>query len=112
MTPAEFKCTRELLGFSAQWLAVRFNVSLRTIQRFEDGTQPIPAGISEELEEIDRSIAAAIDGYITFFGNKSDATLEVPRVDADAIGGLPASAHRAIAARVRQILPGLHLEFI
>ena len=112
MTPAEFKSTRELLGLSAQWLASRLRVHIRTIQKFEDGALAVPEGITAELFEISESIAAAVDNYIAFFADNADAVLQVPRRESDTEGELPASAHRAIAARVRLALPALRLEYI
>lgn len=134
MTPADFKAIRESLGLSAQWLASAVHVDQRTVRRWEDGAIPLRADVVDLLDRLDRQMAADVEAEIdqvlanldTSHGSHLTAlldglspddwpVLEVPRVDTDVTDarGLPASYHRAVAARVRQRLGGrLHLTYM
>ncbi len=114
MTPAEFKTLRESLGLSAQWLADRAGVALRTVQYWEAGRRArIPADVCAILTEIDdkfeRAVALALEIYIksgappkvTLLRYSSDADLWRYRPD---MAGLPAAAHAALLARTRRAL--------
>lgn len=114
MTPAEFKTVRESLGLSAQWLASRLSVSLRSIRHWEDGEIPIPDGVAAELLNLEDYVEAAADEIVEQL-REFDGGVQVyavPRVDADAPGDLPASLYRAIGARVRASLPDAELDYL
>lgn len=112
MTPAEFKVLRESLGLSAQWLATRFKVSLRSIRNWEDGSSPIPPGIVEELLAVEDFVEAEADDAIDQLQGGGKQVYAVPRVDGDAPDELPASLYRAIGARVRASLPDVELDYL
>jgi hypothetical protein len=125
MTPADVKTIRESLGVSAQWLATAVRVDQRTVRRWEDGAIPLRADVVDLLIRLDvqmaADIAAEVDRILASLGAVAGAdpvsvldslspedwpVLEIPRVDADVTsdGELPASYHRAVAARVRRQL--------
>lgn len=118
LTAAEFKTVRESLGLSADWIAERVGVQVRTVRRWEDGTSPIPEDAWVALVRLEQLVDAAVDNLLDEFGVDDPDDLDepvvvrVPRVDVDSPDGLPASVHRAVAARLRWELPGrVILEF-
>lgn len=118
MTPAELKTLRESLGLTAQWLADRAGVKLRTVQYWEAGRTAVPADVSEMLTRIDaqfteatRQALAVVDeqtqkqGHppetVRLYRYRDDAALWQARPD---MAGLPVTAHAALLARVRLAL--------
>jgi hypothetical protein len=62
MNPAEFKTISESLGLTAQWLADRFAVNLRTVQYWQSGERANPPDdVCLELLELDRQINEAVE---------------------------------------------------
>lgn len=134
MTPADFKTIRESLGLSAQWLATAVDVDQRTVRRWEDGAIPLRSDVVDLLTRLDEQLAAdvvaEVDRILADVGTGAGTApaavldtlepadwpiLEIPRVDMDVTDerGLPASYHRAVAARVRRELGGrLHLTYV
>jgi hypothetical protein len=134
MTPAAFKTIRESLGLSAQWLATAVHVDQRTVRRWEDGAIPLRADVVDLLTQLDEQTTADVvtkaDQVLANLGAAAGANpttaldslapddwpvLEIPRVDTDVADehGLPASYHRAVAARVRRNLGGrLRLTYV
>jgi transcriptional regulator with XRE-family HTH domain len=131
MTPAEVKVLRESLGLSAQWLADAVGADQRTVRRWEDGAIPLRDDLIALLHELEAQAQADaetildailadqgvdevddLDDLLDAMDEGDWPTLEVPRVDADALkrpapyGVLPASYWRAVAARVRWELGG------
>ncbi len=132
MTPADFKTIRESLGISAQWLATAVRVDQRTVRRWEDGAIPLRADVVDLLTRLDEQmkadVGAEMDQVLADLRAVAEPAamldslspddwpvLAIPRVDADVINGgdLPASYHRAVAARVRLKLDGrLRLTYV
>lgn len=108
MKPAEFRCTREYLGLSAQWIAVRLNVNTGTVHHWET---PRSGDVPRYAVEFIRSLAAAALQITNQLSNKyqtvlTDTTaMPVPVNDAVAKtggGDFPASWYRMIGARVAE----------
>lgn len=134
MTPADFKTIRESLGLSAQWLADAARVDQRTVRRWEDGAIPLRADVVNLLTKLNNQFEVDVDAAmnrvladlgVTHDDNLDDRldglspedwpVLQVPRVDTDVTDtrGLPATYHRAVAARLRQDLGGrLRLTYV
>lgn len=103
MTPAEFKTLRESLGLTTEWLATQFEVSQRTIARWEDDGTP-PEAVAGELLNIEDYAEGLVDDILEQLRALDGADLEyaVPRINDDAPSEqFPASFWRAIGARVR-----------
>ncbi len=96
MTPAEFKCYRESLGLSAQWLADRWGVATYSVQRWER-SRSLPEELAIDLEGIERRMYVEIESGSMGGG---DRVIEVPRTDEDSPDGMPAAYHRAVALAV------------
>src|SRR5258708_6414184 len=50
MTPDEFRKAREFLRLEIRWLAADLDVTVRQVNRWENGVTPIPARAVEALE--------------------------------------------------------------
>ena len=118
MSPAELKTIRESLGLTAQWLADRSGVKLRTVQYWEAGRSRVPEDVAELILRIDaqftestRQALAVVDeqtakqGHppetVRLYRYRDDAALWAARPD---MHGLPVTAHAALLARVRLAL--------
>ncbi len=122
MNPAEFKTVSESLGLTAQWLADRFQVNLRTVQYWQSGDRASPPdAVCEELLELDRSIDAAVEHAfvaarefiaesIVKFGEPEEIVLyrfrdeQVLWEHHREMDGLPLTCHGALLARLRRRL--------
>ncbi|WP_040284318.1 helix-turn-helix domain-containing protein [Tessaracoccus massiliensis] len=109
LTAAEFKRRREQFGLSADWLAERLGVALKTVQRWENGHRPIPDGIEAEMDTISTAIghlaAAPIAEQLLA---TPDGVMMIPRSGTHL--GFPASWYRAVVDSVRHILQTEHGE--
>lgn len=134
MTPAEFRCTRELLGLPVDWLADHLGVSVRSVARWEAGTHPIPDGVAAEVlmlsDEASGLVSQAADRFepeSRIATYRTDADIGGHVVDPSASGGRPASHmlsgdgrwivypaswHRAICARIADQVPGVRIEYV
>lgn len=118
MTPAELKTLRESLGLTAQWLADRAGVQLRTVQYWEAGRSRVPDDVAELLLKLDAQFAeatrqalavvdeqTAAQGHppetVRLYRYRDDAELWDARPD---MRRLPVTAHAALLSRVRLAL--------
>jgi hypothetical protein len=104
MTPAEFVCWREYLGLDRKWVASQFDVTERTVKRWEEGSKiPVAAehAIGQWVEHAHRFVSALtiqltkIDGGLPYVVAPQDDCV-------DLVDGMPAKWHRMIAARVAE----------
>jgi len=103
LTAAEFRNRREQFGLSAEWLADRLGVALKTVQRWENGHRPVPQGVAEELDIISTAIGeGAARPCAEHLLGTSDAVMMIPRTGIYL--GFPASWYRALVDVVREIL--------
>ena len=103
LTAAEFRIRRELFGLSAEWLAERLGVALKTVQRWESGHRPIPGGILSEMDIISTAIGVgAAEKWAEHLLKTPDAVMIIPRTGTHF--GFPASWYRALVDSVRGIL--------
>lgn len=116
MTPAELKVVREFLGLSGAALGVRLDVSDRTIRHWEEGKYPIPDGVRLAVERLEAMTGELVSELIDKLMDAPDPVLVTFRSDEECptIHGitLPASWHRAVAARVAQEVPGLSITYL
>lgn len=61
MTPAEFRATRILLGFSVPRTAEIVKVHERSVRKWEAGDNAVPEGIAKSLDKICRDTALFVD---------------------------------------------------
>lgn len=120
MTAAELQATREALGLTGDWLAGHLGVSPRTIRYWEQGKYAIPAGVCDDMHELEgvarREVKALRNRSDEAIGRRESVRLTVYRTTDEyhaAVPGatMPASWHRAIAYRVREYLPTVGLRY-
>ncbi len=118
MLPAEFKTISESLGLTAQWLADRFAVNLRTIQYWQSGDRANPPDdVCAELLTLDELVEEAVeeafdavielrdekglpDEVVLFrFRDEKKLWKHHPEMD-----GLPLTCHASLLARLRRRL--------
>lgn len=104
MTPAEFRCAREYLGLSCQWVAEKLRVNTRTVSGWEEGRNQPPDYAVEFLTGA-LEVAAQTVGTLTvkWAAQKGQRPLPVPRGEASPHGQeFPAQYYRRIASRVSE----------
>lgn len=116
MSPAELVIARESMGFTPQSLADWLDVPAELVRGWEDGAEPIPAEIRDDIRDMQRQADVFEESAVGRLMDLPDPVVVVYRTDeeyrANADDGeLPASFHRAIMARVARRLPGLALRF-
>lgn len=105
MTGAEFRNCREAFGLSAEWLADRMGVALKTVQRWESGHRPIPEGVVDEMRIIATAVGeGAARKCAEHLLKTQDAVMMIPRTGTHL--GFPASWYRALIDSVQGILMG------
>lgn len=103
LTAAEFRNQRESFGLSAEWLADRLGVALKTVQRWENGHRPIPEGVAVEMDQISTAMGeVAARNCAEHLLNVPDAVMMIPRTGTHL--GFPASWYRALVDSVRHVL--------
>lgn len=67
MTSAELKTTRESLGLTADWLAKKAGVQLRTVRYWESGRNAVPEDVAKIMTDLqtwrDSAVAAMVQSY-------------------------------------------------
>lgn len=103
LTAAEFRNRRESFGLSAEWLADRLGVALKTVQRWENGHRPIPEGVAAEMDIISTAMGeGAARPCAEHLLKVPNAVMMIPR--AGTHYEFPASWYRALVDNVRDIL--------
>ena len=103
LTAAEFRMSREAFGLSAEWLAERLGVALKTVQRWENGHRPVPAGVVWEMEKISIAMREGVASlWAEHLLTAQDPVLMIPRTGT--LFGFPASWYRALVDQVRDLL--------
>lgn len=122
LTGAEFRCHRERLGLTQQWLADDLGVALKTVRRWEYGYWPVPTeraghllvlvrqtdAFVDQIVEVIRADAVEQDGdpgWISTFATDEVYRRQHPELT------WPASWHRAAMARVAERIPGLRIDY-
>lgn len=103
LTAAEFRRRREDFGLSAEWLADRLDVALKTVQRWESGHRPIPEGVASEMDIISTAMGeGAARPCAERLLATEDPVMMIPRTGTYC--GFPASWYRALTDSVRHVL--------
>lgn len=117
MTPAEMLVVREFLGLNVEELAAFLGVQTRTVRRWHEGSTPVPDGVRERIEALERDAADLAQAGITAQSDGRDPHIVVYRTDEELWAvepdtrPFPARFHRAITARIAQEVPGLSIIF-
>lgn len=109
LTDAELRVAREDLGLTAEWLADRLGVTLRTIRRWEHGHSPIPEGVADEMTALTEAADVQVDGWVVELLDVPEPVLAIPREGER--DGWPASWWRALAARIVEDVPGCRVVY-
>lgn len=117
MTPAELHVVREWLGLDLDDLARILGINERTARRWQHGTTPIPDGVREDIERIERVAADMVERAVTALNDARDPLILVYRTDEEFWAAhpgdhpYPARFHRAVVARVAHEVPGLEIDY-
>lgn len=122
MSSAEFRCLREFLGLSPEWLAEHLDVQERTVHRWSTSDTHVPEGVAERMRLIARDTAAYVSTLArtggTVFTYRNDAQFlrsadisTLPTDHRHHASIFPASWHRAVAARVLDAQSGVTIDY-
>lgn len=101
MTPAEFVCTRELLGLPITWVAENLGVTERTVYRWENGTFKIPATAAQRMQAWSEMTQQAVGVVCVEARNNPSSPLTVRRNETGRLW--PAPWYRIVVARAAEI---------
>ena len=106
MTPAEFVCSRELLGLPITWVAEHLGVTERTVYRWEAGTTKIPAVMAQRMRAWVENTERIV-GKVTVVISGAPARVKLETFpdkgfEHKGVEGWPASWHRMVMARVAE----------
>lgn len=117
MTPAELLAVTEALGLTQEAAARYLGVSGRTVRHWVEGRYAVPAGVADELEDLERATEVAVEQVVTALQDERDPGIAVYRTDEDMwaarpeSGRLPARWWRVVAYRAACEVPGTALVF-
>lgn len=106
MTPAEFKSTRESLHLTVTWLAMHTHVRRQSVQRWENGQNPIPDTVEAILNDLEVFTKTSIDEGIKAHKDP----IIVPRQDESPEADMPPSWYRMVAKQIAD-QTGARLEY-
>jgi DNA-binding transcriptional regulator YiaG len=101
MSPAEFRCLREYLGLSTQWVAVQLGVGPRAVLRWESPGGTVPQRAASLLTLMRQRAHEAVDAYQVVTGGQH---LLVPAEITGWADEMPPAWHRHIAVRAAEKL--------
>lgn len=116
MTDAEFRCVREWLAVTGEWLAEYLGVEGRTVRRWEAGTSPIPDGVRLALESLEAMTGDAVAATVAQLHDATDVVVVVYRTDeeyraAHPEAEMPAAWHRRVVMRSALEVPGVAIAY-
>lgn len=109
LTDAELRIAREDLGLTAEWVAERLGVALRTVRRWEAGHSPVPQGVADQLGAWTDTTDEQIEAWAERLLDVPEPVLVIPR-DGER-DGWPAGWWRALAARIVERVDGLRVVY-
>ena len=122
MSGAEFRCLREFLALSPEWLSEHFDVQERTIHRWSTSDGDVPGEVAERMRLIARDTSAYVStlartgGTVLTYRNddqfqRSADISSLPTNHRQFAAIFPASWHRAVAARVLHEQGGVAIDY-
>lgn len=109
-TAAELRAVRDFLGLPAPVFADLMGVSLRTLRRWE-GDWQVPDGVRPLIDRLRQRARDEVDRLVETMTDKDHPAQVVGREDFWDGQNMPASWHRAVAARAMEQLPDIRLVF-
>lgn len=120
MTGAHFRALRTYLGYSVTELADYLGTSPDSTRSWDAGRRPIPAGVVEELHELQDATERAV-GYLVrhYEAHPDEWPMVIPRTSEDADdhlslmmpGPVTVDWWKHVGARVYERVPGLTLDW-
>lgn len=113
MTGGELQTVREYLGLTGQALAGILGVNPRTLRSWEQGRDPVPVRVREEIEAIEADTARAVGEVVAALQDARDPAVVVYRTDEDLWAARPGTEHltarwwRHVVARAVTEVPGV-----
>lgn len=101
MNAAEFRCGREYLGLSTQWVAEKLQKNTRTISAWEEGKSPLPSYASEFMSAMLAAGEQTVGALTTRLPSMGDS-IPVPFGDKVRDREHPPAYYRRIASRVAE----------
>lgn len=103
ITPAEFRCLRERLGLTENWLAERWGVAKQSVIRWERYRE-LPTAIADDLMKIKQNFDSSVENLAKKY--KAGDTLSIPATrdndDVASMARYPQRMVRAIAWAVHE----------
>jgi len=109
LTDAEFRIAREDLGLTAEQVAERLGVALRTVRRWEHGHSPVPATVADEVGRWTDETDDQVDAWVARLMDSPEPVLVIPR--GGERDGWPAGWWRMLAARIVEQVPGCRVVY-
>jgi len=112
MNRADLKVRREALGLTQGWLAEAVGVQDRAVRRWEAGDRDVPADVWTVLDEGEAKAEEILDAVASVIEDKPEADgIDVVVYESDedlwavhpGFNPWPASWHRAVCARIRDL---------
>lgn len=106
MSNADFRAMREYLGLPAHWLAERFEVNHRTVQKWDSGEARVLEGISLQMEALEMDTELAVARFVAELHDDAEMYFEIPRTyedleELEEYEDMPLDWWRMVGARVR-----------
>ncbi|MET8826079.1 helix-turn-helix domain-containing protein [Streptomyces sp. NPDC004610] len=114
MSAAEFRITREAVGFTQDALSMHLECSRRSVANWEDGTRPVPDDMRDAIIRLAAYTDGAVDALAYQLSGSDTPSVETYRDDETVPvlwSGMPASWHRAVVARVARRIPSLRITY-
>lgn len=107
MSGAELRTIRQGLGVTVEWLATLLRIAPRTVTRWETGDQPIPPGISDEMQFLLGEATTEVVEHVASFTRPGQSPEAI--VILNYAAAMPIGWQRAIAFRVLLEVPRLRI---
>ena len=110
MNSAEYKCAREYLGLTPDWIGHQLGKTARYVASWEEPGRSVPDYAAEFIEQ-QLDVAAQTVGALTVKWREKhgDSAIPVPAGNGRS-GEMPPAYHRQIASRVRERI-GIDIEY-
>lgn len=118
LTPAEVRAAREYFGLTLERFASLMGVHVRTVQSWEQGRDPVPTRVHDEIGGLFIITETAVKDLIEFWHRMPGGRIEVWRDDASMEAAWPDMARygarwwRHVAERAMAELPQARIHYV